>query len=105
MNRIESELVLVAKKMGDLGTTEDMRVCANNFLSDLQLYLTEQTLQLFTGEQLRPAYVAWLQTLVLRDREVARKRLAAGIRVEISLQPVEEEQQKPLPSNVVSIFG
>lgn len=60
MERLKTELLMIGKDVGDIGTTEQQQRWIGHFFEGLRYSFTEEGLQTFSAEQLRPAYVAFV---------------------------------------------
>jgi len=61
VEQLKTELLMIGKGLGDIGTTEQQTRWIDKFFEGLKYSLTEQGINSFSAEQLRPAYVAFIQ--------------------------------------------
>lgn len=105
MERIKTELLMIAKQTGDSGSTSLIRKWTEKYLEALDIYLRPEGIKAFTAEQLRGPYVEYMKTVIeTNDPEQAAQRVIQFFHTVPVLRnkPVE----LPLSSDcVVDIFS
>lgn len=76
MERLKTELLLLARQRGDKGSTEEHRWGIENYMEALSFYFTREGVESFSAEELRHPYVEYINAIIkTRDVEEARKTL------------------------------
>lgn len=104
MEQLKTELLLIGKQRGDLGTTEEQKMWIDAFFEGLQLVLKDGALLSFTAEQLRPALIGFVAHFVSQgDLDLSIHQVVYLLHPSSTPRPVTRITAT-MPKNVTSIF-
>lgn len=105
MQKLKTEMLLLGRSRGDVGTNEEQRQLIDVFFLALQAYLTPSGIQTFTAEELRVVYIEFSKLCLTQK---AMPDILDGLSRLIHLR--SNARDKPLElgvssSSVVDIFS